>query len=328
MSGGASTTGPRRGPLGLEEATSKKKQKDRANQESKDGDPRRGSASAPQEEHTKEELLLDWRQSSDEVIVKLRVGAGPLRLDEVDAAFTDTDCVVRLPGGRQWGGVFYAEIDGSCTKVQARKGGLLQLSLPKKVPMLMWPSLLKKPLGTQELVPGLRCQENGQEASPIASEPGPEPRRAKQEARNQKRAQGRGEAGTGAGPGAQAGPSAKRAVHLRRGPEGEGSRDGPGPRGDAPPFLAEPASTQAEAEEQLRVPPLNPQTCLLGSEEDLELLTGEKAVSARNDPVSPAMARSRDPEKGDRSKEEMAVAADAATLVDGKGGAGAQQAEL
>lgn len=34
--------GPRRGPPGLEEAASKKKQKDRANQESKDGDPRRG----------------------------------------------------------------------------------------------------------------------------------------------------------------------------------------------------------------------------------------------------------------------------------------------
>lgn len=42
MSGGASAAGPRRGPPGLEEATSKKKQKDRANQESKDGDPRRG----------------------------------------------------------------------------------------------------------------------------------------------------------------------------------------------------------------------------------------------------------------------------------------------
>uniref|UniRef100_A0A8C0D1G9 ubiquitinyl hydrolase 1 n=1 Tax=Balaenoptera musculus TaxID=9771 RepID=A0A8C0D1G9_BALMU len=197
MSGGASTTGPRRGPPGLEEATSKKKQKDRANQESKDGDPRRGSAFTPREEPTKDELLLDWRQSADEVIVKLRVGAGPLRLEEVDAAFTDTDCVVRLPGGRQWGGVFYAEIESSCTKVQARKGGLLQLSLPKKVPLLTWPSLL------------------------------------------------------------------------------------------------------AEAEEQLRVPPLNPQTCLLGSEENLALLTGKKAVAPRNDPVSPVMARSRDPEKDD-----------------------------
>lgn len=41
MSGGTSATGPRRGPPGLEDATSKKKQKDRANQESKDGDPRR-----------------------------------------------------------------------------------------------------------------------------------------------------------------------------------------------------------------------------------------------------------------------------------------------
>ena len=32
------------------------------------------------------------------MIVKLRMGTGPLRLEEVDAAFTDTDCVLRLPG--------------------------------------------------------------------------------------------------------------------------------------------------------------------------------------------------------------------------------------
>ncbi|XP_027789439.2 ubiquitin carboxyl-terminal hydrolase 19 isoform X16 [Marmota flaviventris] len=267
MSGGASATGPRRGPPGLEEATSKKKQKDRANQESKDGDPRRGSVPNPQEEHTKEELLLDWGQNENEVIVKLRVGAGPLRLEEVDTVFTDTNCVVRLPGGRQWGGVLYAEIESSCAKVQARKGGVLQLALPKKVPLLTWPSLLKKPLGTQELVPRLRCQENGQELSPIALDPGPEPRRAKQEARNQKRAQGRGE---------------------------------------------------VEAEEQLCVPPLNPQTCLLGSEKNLALLAGEKSVSPRNDPVSPAVAQIRDPGKDDLVKEEMTVATDAATLVDGK----------
>ena len=44
------------------------------------------------------------------------------------------------------------------------------------------------------------------------------------------------------GPGTQAGPSAKRAVHLRRGPEGEGSMDGPGPQGDAPSFLSDSAT--------------------------------------------------------------------------------------
>ncbi|XP_035131376.1 ubiquitin carboxyl-terminal hydrolase 19 isoform X43 [Callithrix jacchus] len=312
MSGGASATGPRRGPPGLEDASSKKKQKDRANQESKDGDPRKetgsryvtqaglellasgdpsasascaagitgshhrtrlffpsssGSASTPREEQTKAELLLDWRQSAEEVIVKLRVGVGPLQLEDIDAAFTDTDCVVRFSGGQQWGGVFYAEIKGSCAKVQTRKGSLLHLTLPKKVPMLTWPSLLKKPLGTQELVPGLQCQENGKELSPIALEPGPEPHRAKQEARNQKRAQGRGE---------------------------------------------------VEADEQHCIPPLNPQTCLLGSEENLALSVGEKAVSPGNDPVSPAMVRSRNPVKDDCVKEEMTVAADAATLVDGK----------
>nr|XP_039333136.1 ubiquitin carboxyl-terminal hydrolase 19 isoform X8 [Saimiri boliviensis boliviensis] len=312
MSGGASATGPRRGPPGLEDATSKKKQKDRANQESKDGDPRKetggryvaqaglellasgdpsasascaaeitgsrhrtrlffptssGSASTPREEQTKAELLLDWRQSAEEVIVKLRLGVGPLQLEDIDAAFTDTDCVVRFSGGQQWGGVFYAEIKGSCAKVQTRKGSLLHLTLPKKVPMLTWPSLLKKPLGTQELVPGLQCQENGQELSPTALEPGPEPHRVKQEARNQKRAQGRGE---------------------------------------------------VEADEQHCIPQLNPQTCLRDSEENLALSVGEKAVSPGNDLVSPAMVRSRNPVKDDCVKEEMTVAADAATLVDGK----------
>lgn len=98
MSGGTSATGPRRGPPGLEEVTSKKQQKDRVNQESKDGGPGRALPVASQGEQTKDELLLDWRQSADEVIVRLRVGAGPLRLEEVDTAFTDTDCVVQLPG--------------------------------------------------------------------------------------------------------------------------------------------------------------------------------------------------------------------------------------
>lgn len=42
MSGGASATGQRRCPQGLEDATNKKRQKDRMNQESKDGEPKRG----------------------------------------------------------------------------------------------------------------------------------------------------------------------------------------------------------------------------------------------------------------------------------------------
>lgn len=32
------------------------------------------------------------------MIVKLHVGVGPLQLEDVDAAFTDTDCVVRFAG--------------------------------------------------------------------------------------------------------------------------------------------------------------------------------------------------------------------------------------
>lgn len=44
------------------------------------------------------ELLLDWKQNADEIIVKLNLGSGALKVEDVDAAFTDTDCVVKLPG--------------------------------------------------------------------------------------------------------------------------------------------------------------------------------------------------------------------------------------
>lgn len=46
------------------------------------------------------ELLLDWKQNADEIIVKLNLGSGALKVEDVDAAFTDTDCVVKLPGMR------------------------------------------------------------------------------------------------------------------------------------------------------------------------------------------------------------------------------------
>lgn len=44
------------------------------------------------------ELLLDWKQNADEIIVKLNLGSEALKVEDVDAAFTDTDCVLKLPG--------------------------------------------------------------------------------------------------------------------------------------------------------------------------------------------------------------------------------------
>lgn len=44
------------------------------------------------------ELLLDWKQNADEIIVKLNLGSGALKVEDVNASFTDTDCVVKLPG--------------------------------------------------------------------------------------------------------------------------------------------------------------------------------------------------------------------------------------
>ncbi|KAM6325505.1 ubiquitin carboxyl-terminal hydrolase 19 isoform 1-T3 [Podargus strigoides] len=211
MSSSTNAPGQRRVSRGLDDATNKKKQKDRANQESK------------------EELLLDWKQNADEIIVKLNLGSGALKVEDVDAAFTDTDCVVKLPDGRQWSCQFYEEIESSCSKVQCKKGNFLQLVLQKKIPLHTWSSLLKRRKdGSKETAKGSTCWENGKEKAASAElapeEPrdeGTEPPRSRREPSNPKRAPGRSEALGGkspASPGTQSGPSAKRAVYLKAAP--------------------------------------------------------------------------------------------------------------
>uniref|UniRef100_A0A8B9VN35 ubiquitinyl hydrolase 1 n=1 Tax=Anas zonorhyncha TaxID=75864 RepID=A0A8B9VN35_9AVES len=189
MSSSTNAPGQRRVSRGLDDATNKKKQKDRANQESKEGESPRGDGFSapwggilqpsagptcalllcPPVSHVRPgscspaqvcaccglvpragvnaflplaELLLDWKQNADEIIVKLNLGSGALKVEDVDAAFTDTDCVVKLPDGRQWSCQFYEEIEGSCSKVQCKKGNFLQLVLQKKIPLHTWTSLL------------------------------------------------------------------------------------------------------------------------------------------------------------------------------------------
>uniref|UniRef100_A0A663F038 ubiquitinyl hydrolase 1 n=1 Tax=Aquila chrysaetos chrysaetos TaxID=223781 RepID=A0A663F038_AQUCH len=228
MSSSTNAPGQRRVSRGLDDATNKKKQKDRANQESKEGETG-GSAASPS---VCRELLLDWKQNADEIIVKLNLGSGALKVEDVDAAFTDTDCVVKLPDGRQWSCQFYEEIESSCSKVQCKKGNFLQLVLQKKIPLHTWSSLLKRRKdGSKELAKGTTCWENGKEKAASAElapeEPraeGAEPSRSRREPSNPKRAPGRSEALGGkspASPGTQSGPSAKRAVYLKVAPTEE-----------------------------------------------------------------------------------------------------------
>uniref|UniRef100_A0A670YYM1 ubiquitinyl hydrolase 1 n=1 Tax=Pseudonaja textilis TaxID=8673 RepID=A0A670YYM1_PSETE len=132
MSSSASVPGQRRTARGVDDATNKKKQKDRANQESKEGEKPAGK---------KDPLPNKWKQNADEVIVKLNLGSRNPKVEEVDSSFTDTNCVIKLPDGRQWSCEFYEEIESSCTKVQFKKGNILQLVLPKKIPLHNWASL-------------------------------------------------------------------------------------------------------------------------------------------------------------------------------------------
>uniref|UniRef100_A0A4W3K0H6 ubiquitinyl hydrolase 1 n=1 Tax=Callorhinchus milii TaxID=7868 RepID=A0A4W3K0H6_CALMI len=131
-------SGRRRLGRNQEEATSKKKLKDKVNQENKEG--KNAVSSEP-----KKDLFSEWKQNADEVIVKLKLGEGAVKVDDIDAAFTDTDCVVTLPDGRQWSCQFHEEIESSCSKVQYKeKGNILQLLVQKKIPLHTWPSLWKK----------------------------------------------------------------------------------------------------------------------------------------------------------------------------------------
>uniref|UniRef100_A0A8C5TFL9 ubiquitinyl hydrolase 1 n=1 Tax=Malurus cyaneus samueli TaxID=2593467 RepID=A0A8C5TFL9_9PASS len=246
MSSSTNVPGQRRVSRGLDDAANKKKQKDRANQESKEGEspsavllvfPSQGvgtSGSFPSKWVTLPslflELLLDWKQNADEIIIKLNLGSGALKAEDVHADFTDTDCVLKLPDGRQWSCQFYEEIEGSCSKIQCKKGNFLQLVLQKKIPLHNWSSLLRKD-GSKELAKGTTCWENGKEKAASAELTPEEPRtegteqpRSRREPSNPKRAPGRSEALGGkspASPGTQSGPSAKRAVYLKVAPTEE-----------------------------------------------------------------------------------------------------------
>ncbi|XP_030624378.1 ubiquitin carboxyl-terminal hydrolase 19 [Chanos chanos] len=139
---GSSEPARRRPQRGTDDpvSTSKKKQKDRANQESREA--KRAAAVASAE--TKKDLFLDWKQNTQEVIVRLRCGDEVLRVEDIAAVFTDTACQVRLPDGREWSCHLHAEIESSCSKLQYKeKGSILLLIMQKKIPLNTWPSLMQ-----------------------------------------------------------------------------------------------------------------------------------------------------------------------------------------
>uniref|UniRef100_A0A8C9GBZ4 Ubiquitin carboxyl-terminal hydrolase 19 n=1 Tax=Pavo cristatus TaxID=9049 RepID=A0A8C9GBZ4_PAVCR len=296
MSSSTNAPGQRRVSRGLDDATNKKKQKDRANQESKEGESPQAAL--------QDELLLDWKQNADEIIVKLNLGSGSLKVEDVDTFFTDTDCVIKLPDGRQWSCQFYEEIEGSCSKIQCKKGNFLQLVLQKKIPLHTWSSLLRKKDGSKELGKGAMCWENGKEKASSAELAPEEPRtestelpRTRREPSNPKRAQGRSEALGGkspASPGTQSGPSAKRAVYLKVAPaeEESGSR-----RNEVFPHRV------ATCVEKRVLQPGSPVDASRGRESAPVLGESSKAIPSATRPLG------RDGEKRDWSKDDVALEA-------------------
>uniref|UniRef100_H3C642 ubiquitinyl hydrolase 1 n=1 Tax=Tetraodon nigroviridis TaxID=99883 RepID=H3C642_TETNG len=136
---GRRRSGPPRGVPA--EASSKKKQKDRANQESREAKRAVAVVDAVIAE-VRKDVFVDWKQNVNEVTVRLRCGDGIQRKEDVSTSFTDKSCHVSFPDGRQWSCQLQEEIEASCSRVQYReKGGFLHLIMQKKIPFHTWPSL-------------------------------------------------------------------------------------------------------------------------------------------------------------------------------------------
>ncbi|CAF93184.1 unnamed protein product, partial [Tetraodon nigroviridis] len=137
----------------LSSCSSKKKQKDRANQESREAKRAVAVVDAVIAE-VRKDVFVDWKQNVNEVTVRLRCGDGIQRKEDVSTSFTDKSCHVSFPDGRQWSCQLQEEIEASCSRVQYReKGGFLHLIMQKKIPFHTWPSLKsnkkKEPVSTE-----------------------------------------------------------------------------------------------------------------------------------------------------------------------------------
>uniref|UniRef100_A0A674NRL2 ubiquitinyl hydrolase 1 n=1 Tax=Takifugu rubripes TaxID=31033 RepID=A0A674NRL2_TAKRU len=125
----------------LSSCTSKKKQKDRANQESREAKRTVAVVDGVTAE-IKKDVFVDWKQNVNEVTVRLRCGDGIQRKEDVDTSFTDKSCHVSFPDGRHWSCLLQEEIEASCSRVLYKeKGGFLHVIMQKKIPFHIWPSL-------------------------------------------------------------------------------------------------------------------------------------------------------------------------------------------
>uniref|UniRef100_A0A1A7YXQ2 ubiquitinyl hydrolase 1 n=1 Tax=Iconisemion striatum TaxID=60296 RepID=A0A1A7YXQ2_9TELE len=167
--------GGRENASDLAPSTSKKKQKDRANQESREAKRAAAAANAAVDgvlAEVKKDVFVDWKQNVNEVTVRLRCGEGVQRIEDINSTFTDTHCNVSFPDGRQWSCQLQEEIEASCSKVQYKeKGGFLHLILHKKIPFHIWPSL-KSNKKEKEAVPA----ETRSNATPVALDTSEKPK--------------------------------------------------------------------------------------------------------------------------------------------------------
>ncbi|XP_023812130.1 ubiquitin carboxyl-terminal hydrolase 19 isoform X1 [Oryzias latipes] len=173
-----------RGGSGSDVSSSKKKQKDRANQESREA--KRAAVAAAAVDgvlaEVKKDVFVDWKQNDNEVTVRLRCGDGVQRIDDIDTNFTDTNCNVSFPDGREWSCQLQEEIEASCSRVQYKeKGGFLHLIMHKKIPFHIWPSLKSNKKVKQAAASSEKVRPSSLQPHPPSSPSHGESRRSKAE---------------------------------------------------------------------------------------------------------------------------------------------------
>uniref|UniRef100_A0AAV2M1N9 ubiquitinyl hydrolase 1 n=1 Tax=Knipowitschia caucasica TaxID=637954 RepID=A0AAV2M1N9_KNICA len=138
--GGAGGAGGGRAHRFTDHSSSKKKQKDRVNQESREAKRTTAERVIAQ---VKKDVFMDWKQNASDVIVRLRCGDGVQSAEDVSCSFSDTHALVSFPDGREWCCPLQEEVEASCSRVQFKeKSSLLHVVLHKKIPFHTWSSLM------------------------------------------------------------------------------------------------------------------------------------------------------------------------------------------
>eukprot|EP00118_Oscarella_pearsei_P004593 m.19931 g.19931 ORF g.19931 m.19931 type:complete len:928 (+) comp27927_c0_seq2:43-2826(+) len=96
------------------------------------------------------QIPIEWKQTEDVITVSLLIGE--CKLSEIEAEWSDEDCIVQLQDGRSWQCKWHAPVNSQQSSMK-KTPSHLKLQLVKKEPGLTWPYFQAHEESKSEVVP-------------------------------------------------------------------------------------------------------------------------------------------------------------------------------